>query len=253
MKIIHLKQNTEQWQEFKLGKSGGSILHDLYPSRTITREIAKDYLEANGQEVPKSLKAGEVIEMLTAEDIGRIKAEGDKKDAFYRLVAQRVARPITPNYYEDQLGGEKFSMMKRGHLLEPEAIKEFEKRNKVKVDLESVVWQRDNNPDSILSPDGVVGKKSAVEVKCLDSHRMIRAYDENKYPTEYHEQICKYFIVNEKLETLYFVMYTDVMPSLPYLQFDIKRADIEADIRELTAFEDAILLQVNQLSERLAF
>jgi len=201
---------------------------------------------------PKS-KASDVVEMLTLEDIGFIKAQGDKKDAFYKLVAERVARDITPNDYEDRLNGKKFSMMERGHILEAEAIAEFEKRNNIKVNVESVVWQRDNNEDSILSPDAVIGEKYAVEVKCFDSHRMIRAFDENKYPSECHEQIVKYFINNELLDLLHFVMYTDVMPALPYLQFDIKREDVEQDIIELTAFEDAILVQVNQLSERLSF
>lgn len=253
VKTINIQQNSPEWLEFKLGKSGGSALHALYPARTITREIAKDYLEAQGIEVDKKLKAGEVIEMLTAEDIGSIKADGEKKDGFYKLIAERIARPITPNDYEDRLEGQKFTMMARGHILESEAIAEFEKRNDVKVNTESVVWQRDDNPDSIVSPDAAIGDTEAVEVKAFDSHRIIRAYDENTYPAECHEQVVKYFIVDEKLEILHFVMYTDVMPSLPYLQFDIKREDVESDIKELKAFEDAILLQVNKLAERLAF
>jgi len=254
MKIINIEQNTEEWLEFRKGKSGGSGLHDLYPARTITKETAISYLMSKNVEVNPKLSAALVIEMLTSEDIGNIKAQGDKKDAFYKLVAERIARPITPNDYEDQLDGQKFSMMTRGHLLEPEAIKEFTKRTGKVVIGTSVVWERDDNKDSILSPDATIDfDKEAVEVKCLDSHRMIRAYDEKHYPTEYHEQIVKYFIVNEKLEELHFVMYTDVMPALPYLQFNIKREDITEDIKELRAFEDAILIQVNELAVELAF
>ena len=254
MKIIEIEQNTEEWLEFRKGKSGGSGLHDLYPARTITREVAKEYLESKGIEVDPKAKAGDVVDMLTAEDIGTIKAQGDKKDAFYRLVAERIARPITPNDYEDRLDGQKFSMMARGHILESEAIAEFSVRNKKVVIGTSVVWERDDNPDSILSPDATIKfNKEVVEVKCLDSHRMIRAYDENHYPIEYHEQIVKYFIVNEELEVLHFVMYTDVMPALSYLQFDIKREEVAEDIKELRAFEDSILKQVSELADRLAF
>ena len=254
MKVIEIEQNTEEWLEFRKGKSGGSGLHDLYPARTITREVAKEYLEKKGIEVDPKAKASDVVDMLTAEDIGIIKAHGDKKDAFYKLVAERISRPITPNDYEDRLDGQKFSMMVRGHILEEEAIQEFTKRTGKVVIGKSVVWERDDNKDSILSPDATIEfDKEAVEVKCLESHRMIRAYDENHYPEEYHEQIVKYFIVNEKLEELHFVMYTDVMPALPYLQFDIKREEIENDILELRAFEDEILKQVTELSERLAF
>lgn len=253
MKIINIEQNTEEWREFRLGKSGGSGLHDLYPARTITKETAVNYLIGKNVDVNPKLSAAAVVEMLTAEDIGVIKAQGDKKDAFYRLVAERIARPITPNDYEDRLNGQKFSMMVRGHLLEPEAISEFEKQNSVNVIKRSIIWQRDDNQDSIYSPDAEVTDEWTVECKALDSHRMIRAYDEKHYPEEYHEQIVKSFITNEKQDRLSFVMLTDVMPSLPYLQFDIYRHEIEQDIRELRAFEDEILKQAKELADRLSF
>jgi len=253
MNIIKFDKNGEEWREFKLGKSGGSGLSALYPSRTITREVAKEYIESRGVFIDPKAKAGAVVEMLTAEDIGIIKAQGDKKDGFYKLVAERIARPITPNDYEDRLGGQKFSMLLRGHILELEGVQAFEERNNVKVDSGCVVWQRSDNPDSIVSPDATIGLKEAVEVKAFDSHRIIRAYDEGHYPKECHEQVVKYFMVNPELEVLHFVMYTDVMPSLSYLQFDVFRAEVEEDIKELTAFEDAILLQVKALAEKLAF
>lgn len=265
MKIINIPQNTEEWQEFRLGKSGGSGLGKLYPASKPNKTELVEYCKANGIEYTKpaptkkdidkrsDMTIDEILEQLTSEQLGEMKAQGDKKDAYYKLVAERVARPITPNDYEDRLDGQKFSMMVRGHILEQEAVEEFEKRNSVKVHTDSVIWQRDDNESSIVSPDAVIGDTRAVEVKAFDTHRIIRAYDENTYPAECHEQIVKYFIVNEKLETLHFVMYTDVMPSLPYLQFDITREDVADDITELTAFEDAILKQVDELAERLAF
>ena len=253
MKVIKFEKNGEDWREFRLGKSGGSGLGSLYPARTITREIAKEYLEDKGVYVDKKLKAGEVIEMLSAQEIGEIKAQGDKKDGYYKLIAERIARPVTPNDYEDRLNGQKFTMMARGHILEEEAVVEFEKRNNIKVDVGSVVWQREDNENSIVSPDATIGETRAVEVKAFDTHRIIRAFDEGHYPEECHEQVVKYFIVNPKLEVLHFVMYTDVMPALPYLQFDVKREDVATDIEELKAFEDAILTQIDELSERLAF
>lgn len=253
MQIIKFEKNSEEWREFRLGKSGGSGLGSLYPAREITMAVAKKYLEDKGEYVDKKLKAAEVIGMLTAEEIGEIKAQGDKKDGYYKLIAERIARPVTPNDYEDRLNGQKFTMMARGHILEQEAIEEFERRNNVKVDKDSVVWQRDDNPNSIVSPDATIGEERAVEVKAFDTHRIIRAYDEHHYPDECHEQVVKYFIVNPKLKVLHFVMYTDVMPALPYIQFDIKREDVESDINELKAFEDSILSQIDELSERLAF
>lgn len=253
VKVLHIEQNTEKWDSFREGRSGGSGFKDLYSSKDITKVAAMEYLESKGVEVDPKAKAGEVLDLLTAEDMGRLKSFGDKKDGFYKLAAGKLARKINPEDYEDRLDGKKFSMMERGHILESDAIAEFEKRNKVEVNKESVVWQRDDNEDSILSPDGVVGTKRGVEVKCLEAHRMIRAFDENTYPAEYHGQIVKYMLTNDELEELSFVMYTDVMPSLPYLQFDIKRSDIERDIAEYKSFEDSILEQVSELVERLAF
>lgn len=256
MKTHNFSKDSEEWLEYRLGKSGGSGMGRLYPSRLITKEMALAHLTSKGVEVDSKAKAADVIGLLTSEDIGVIKASGDKKDAYYKMVAERISRPITPNDYEDRLNGRKFSMLERGHLLEPEAIKEFERRNGVKVDNpahECVVWEREDNPDSIISPDAPLGKTRAVEVKCFDSHRMVRAYDEQVYPSECHEQIIKYFVVNPDLEVLHFVMYTDVMPSLSYLQFDIKRQEVEADIAEIKAFEDSILEQASKLAERLAF
>lgn len=263
MNVLNIIQNSQEWLEFRLGKSGGSGLKSLIPSGNPTKEVAENFLIQNGVIIPPKSKASEVIDMLTPEDIGIIKAQGNKKDEFFKLVAERVARPITPNDYIDRLGERKFTMMERGHLLEEEAIAQFELRTGKTVDKNSVVWQREDNENSILSPDGsitTVNKETgemevleAIEVKCLDSHRMIRAYYENTYPDDYHTQVVKYFIANEKLQTLHFVMYTDVMPALPYLQFDISREDVENDIRMMKSFEDEILRQVEELTNELGF
>lgn len=264
MNTINFEKNSEEWREFRLGKSGGSGLNNMYPSSNPSYEELTQYCIENGYEYQRQSKrttkptlvrmtADEIMEQFTVEDIARIKASGRKKDAFYKLIAERIARPVTPNDYEDRLNGRKFTMMARGHILEQEGVEEFERRNNVKVDGGSVVWQRGDNPDSIVSPDATIGTKRAVEIKAFDSHRIIRAYDENHYPFECHEQVVKYFIVNPELEVLHFVMYTDVMPSLPYLQFDVKREDVESEISMLTAFEDEILRQANEISQKLAF
>lgn len=256
MKTHNFQKNSEEWLSFRLGKSSGSTFKDLYSTRTITREVAKDYLENKGYEVNPKEKASDVIASLTPEDIGAIKADGDKKDQFYKMVAEQVARPITPNDYEDRLNGQAFSMMARGHILEDEIIAEFEKRNKVKVKStkdECVVWERDDNPQSIFSPDGEVNEEWSMEAKAPDSHKIIRAWHENQCPQEYYAQAVKAFVTNDKLKRHSVCLGTDVMPSLPFIQFDIYREDIEDDIAEYKAFEDAILEQVNELVERLSF
>lgn len=231
--IVHdIPQNEEAWFEFRKGKSSGSRGQKLMPSPRMTKAMSD----------------------LEPEELGRYKASLPKKDEFYRLVAEEVARPITPNDYEDRLNGQKYSMMARGHILEPEAIKAFEAHTGLKTLERSVVWQRDGCERSILSPDAEIESDTeAVEVKCPDSHVIIRAWDEQEYPSEYKWQVVKYFVTNEKLQKLHFVLYTDVMPSLPILIFEIKREDILKEIIEYTAFEDSILRQASELVERLSF
>ena len=63
-------------------------------------------------------------------------------------------------------------------------------------------------------------------------------------------------MVNDDLEVLHFIVYTDVIPGLELQVFDIKRSDIEDRLTEAKAFEKEILKRVNKLSqqiERLSF
>jgi hypothetical protein len=196
--------------------------------------------------------------LLSNEQLGRMKADQDKKDQFYKIVAEKMARPITPNDYVDDLCGEKFSMMARGHILEKKAIAKFTEVTGIKTDCKEVVWIRDDNQDSYVSPDAPITDDNGVivanvEAKCPDSHVMIRAYDEGRYPEEYQEQILKHFIVNKDQQIQYLIMYTDVIPSLEYLLFEVHRKDVVDTIEIYESFENEILKQVNELAGRLAF
>lgn len=269
MQVLQFEKNSEAWLEFKLGKAGGSDASKLLPKVQPPKDLTAEYVARLGLKTSeptptksdpdkeKSLSVEAMLSQLTQAQLGVLKALQPKKDEFYRLIAERVARPITPNDYEDRLNGQKFSMMARGHILEPEAIALFEEKTGKKTDKGCVVWQRDDNPNSILSPDAPIttnGKATeAVEVKCPDSHVMIRAWHEKAYPEEYEEQALKYFVNNDDLETLYLTLYTDVIPALPILIFEIRRKDVKDDIEMYRAFEDEILRQADELAAKLAF
>lgn len=257
MKVLKLNQGSEEWLEFRLGKVSGSKLREVYSRTNPSKEMIVDYLLAKGVDFETKATIPVLMGYLSLDDIGQLKAQQDRKDGFYRLVAERIARPITPNDYADQLGDRKFSMMERGHILEPEAIAAFEEKTGKKVERGDIVWQSDDDDEMMVSPDGSIlrdGKiVEAVEVKCPDSHTVIRCYDEQTYPNEYYEQIIQYFIINDDLEKLHFVIYTDVVPSLPIQIYEIKRKDVQADITLMKAYEKAILKQVDELAERLAF
>ena len=254
MKVLKIQQNSEEWLEFRKGKSGGSEFKDLWiPGYPLKSKIIEE-LEKDGQPLPpedKKMTVAELAGMLEPEELAELKLAGEPKERYYEIIAERVARPVTPNDYADQLGGEPFSMMARGHILEPEAIAAFEAKTGKKVDEDSVVWISDYDLNAYVSPDGVITNKDgkateAIEVKCLSSAKVVKAYLEKKYPKEYAPQILKYFMVNDDLEVLHFVIYTDLIPGLELQIFDIKREDMEQQYVEAKVFEKVILKRIDK-------
>ena len=259
MKVLKIQQNSEEWLEFRKGKSGGSEFKDLWiPGYPLKSKIIAE-LEKDGQPLPpedKKLAVADLAGMLEPEELAELKLAGEPKERFYEIIAERVARPITPNDYIDRLGGAPFSMMERGHILEPEAIAMFEERTGKKVDDESVVWISDYDDNAYVSPDGVITNKDgkateAIEVKCLSSAKVVKAFLEKKYPKEYAPQVLKYFMVNDDLEVLHFVIYTDVIPGLDIQIFDIKREEMEQQYTEAKVFEKVILQRINKAAEQI--
>lgn len=248
MKILKIQQNSEEWFEFRKGKSGGSGFKDIWiPGPPLKSKIVKLLEKENPLSAEdKKAKAEVLAGMLTPEELAQLKLESEPKRRYYEMIAEEVARPITPNDYADKLNGATFSMMERGHILEPEAKLAFEEKTGKKLDEESVVWQDDNDPDIFVSPDGAITSEDgkvyeAVEIKCLSSWEVVKAYLTKTYPKEYGPQVIKYFAVNENLKTLHFVLYTDVIPGLDIQIFEIKREEVANKIDEVKAFEHAVM------------
>lgn len=249
MKVRHIEQNTEEWLEYRKGKSGGSEFKDLWIAGLPRKEAIIAKLEEDGQELTSADKKERVTvlaAMLEPEELAELKLEAEPKKRYYEMLAEKYARPITPNDYADRLNGHTFSMMARGHILEPEAVAKFCEVTGKTVDEDSVVWESDDCPFIYISPDAAItsedGKvREAVEVKCLDSAETIKAFLIGRYPKEYDPQIIKYFVVNEDLEVLHFILYTDVIPGLELQIFDIKREEIADLIEDARTFEIGIM------------
>lgn len=256
MRVLKIQQNSEEWLEFRKGKSGGSDFKNLWIPGLPLKAKVVEKLESNGQEFKKTATVGELASMLEPSELAELKLDSEPKEHYYQIIADEVARPITPNDYEDRLNGMQFSMMARGHILEPEAIKAFEEETGKKVDAENGVWISDYNDMAYVSPDGSITDedgiiREAVEVKCLDSPKVIKAYLTNHYPEEYKSQILKYFMVNENLEVLHFLVYTDVIPGLELQIFDIKREDVANGIADAMAFEIEVLKRIKADIEKI--
>lgn len=261
MKTIHIEQNSEDWLEFRKGKSGGSEFKDLYVAGLPLKSKIIKALEKDGQPLSPADKKSDLATlagMLTPEELVDLKLENAPKKHYHELIADRVCRPITPNDYADRLNGQSFSMMARGHILEGEAAEAFSKKTGKEL-YGDVVWVSDEDESIYISPDRIVKKDGedenhpteAVEIKCLGNDKVVEAYLTNSYPKEYDPQILKYFMVCETLQTLHFVIYTDTTLGLDLQIFEIHRRDVEDKIYEAQIFEQEIMRRLEADAEKI--
>lgn len=176
-----------------------------------------------------------------------VKRGTNRKDGFYRLVADRLA--IDPDGTNP---------MDRGHDLEEEALSAFEDSIGLKLERNCGMWVRDENENIAISPDSCIKNDdgvivAGVEVKCLASHHHIRAIVENEVPSDYEMQILQYFIVNDDLETVYMVFYDPRVQSKPMHYLTISRESVEGDITSFKAYQANVLAEVDKIVIELAF
>lgn len=168
-----------------------------------------------------------------------------KKMAFYEIIAEKMC---IDEEYENP--------MDRGSRLESKVIELFEEETGKTVE-EVAMCISDFNEDIALSPDGLIKNNGeyteAIEIKCLKSSEHIKSYLTKEIPSTYKDQALQYFVVNEKLETLYFCMYD---PRLPYTEFfyiEMKRWDYEEDIKTYKEYQENTLKEINEIIEKLTF
>jgi hypothetical protein len=170
-----------------------------------------------------------------------VKRGTGKKIGFYELIAERIALP--PD-------GE--NVMDRGKRLEDDAIERFAKETGKKVNTDLVLWYREDDENIAISPDGYIGKTEAVEVKCLSSARHLEAMLTGQIPSDYEFQVLQYFIVNDKLKTLYFVFYDPRMPK-DFFYFAVKRADVQERVDTYLELERNVLMEIAEIESQLTF
>lgn len=196
--------------------------------------------------------------MLTEDELNELYANVQINDSIYKLIAQRIAKPINPNDYTLPEGAT-YSAMLRGQILEDEARELISEKLGKKI-IPGRVWQSEENEYMICSPDGEIvddtGKVSeAVEIKCLDSWKVVKAYYEKHPPLDYEAQIIQYFLVNENLQKLYFCIYSDVFtnPDLGLQIFELKREDYREKIELTGRVQNATLGLVEREVQKLMF
>ena len=170
-----------------------------------------------------------------------VKRGTKQKIGFFKVIAERVALPPTDE-----------NRMDRGTRLEDEAIARFEKETGKKVNSDLVMWQRSDYPDIAISPDGFIGKTQAIEVKCLASELHIQAWYNKEIPSDYDEQVIQYFVCNDSLKVLYFVMY-DPRLTKDYLCFEVHRKDIQEDVKFHLEYQITMLKEIERVTNELTF
>ena len=198
--------------------------------KVIKFENEKDWLEAR-----KGRITGTRLKDLV------LKRSKKPKLGFYEIIAERIAIPATQE-----------SMMDRGHRLEEDAIERFRIEAKKKVNSDLVIWQRDDDENIAISPDGAIGKTEAVEVKCLSSARHIEAWLTREIPSEFEYQVLQYFIVNESLRKLYFVFYDPSMPK-DLFWIEVLRSEVKEEIKRYLELEREVLKKVDEIENKLTF
>lgn len=160
-----------------------------------------------------------------------VKRGTGEKAGYYELIAERLRKP---DYVPDIVGEH---AMIRGQRLEEKAMEAFRTLTGKVVDSSLLMWVREDDERIALSPDGVIGDTEAVEVKCLASGKHVEAFLTKQIPDDYHYQALQYFIVNDKLQTLYFCFYDPAMVVHEFFFIEIHRADMIAEVEEYSMYQ----------------
>lgn len=183
-RIVNLKQNTEEWMEFRKGKIGGSALGSIWSQPTMNAEDIKKLLMSRGfnfkahlkrlqKENPrkKVITLEDMKALLTQEDKDELHAQADRKIGYYEILAEQVS--IAPEDDEDEEQWR--NAMDRGHGLEDAGAQDAARilgKTVAKIGCfvtdapegtsqaeRSIYDNIYSSPDRIILPDGVDPKK----------------------------------------------------------------------------------------------
>jgi putative phage-type endonuclease len=162
-----------------------------------------------------------------------------RQEAIYEILAEKLTTGV-----ESESGFE--NAMDRGNRLEGDAITIFEFETKKQVERIGFC-ENDDNTQIANSPDGLIGETEAVEAKCMGGKNHIKMWLTNKVPDEYEWQVVQYFIVNKKLEKLYFIGYNPDIPIHPLHIIEVNRETILEDIENAQKSQEQFLKEVEEL------
>jgi len=206
--------------------------------KTISFENLEDWMEARKCKITGS-RLYKVVNLKKNKD-GTV----TPKKGYYELLAEKMT-----GVGEFQVAGE--NAMDRGHRLEPIALEVYGKQIKKKITNELVIWVRDNDDNIGLSPDGIISKTEAVEVKCLNGATHLEVLLTQKIPTGYLFQAYQYFIVNDDLKKLHVIFYNPSLKAKQLHTIIIARAAIQEEINKYLEYQRNTITEIDETVARL--
>lgn len=157
-------------------------------------------------------------------------------EAFYEVLAERLTTGVEEDYE---------NAMDRGLRLEEDGIASFELETGKSVERIGLC-ESDENSNIANSPDGLIGDTEAIEVKCMGGKNHVKMWLTNEVPDEYEWQAIQYFVVNEKLEKLYFVGYNPDIPVHSLHIIELNRGEVEEKIEKAKIAQKVFLGEVEE-------
>lgn len=254
MRIIkEFVQQSEAWFAWRGGKITSTGAKALTGYKEMLKaelmEVAGNYEFDEG--ALKKMKVDELKTLIFANDPDfetRKMVYKSDEDFAYRMLAHELSDGTAP----DEIATE------RGHRLEPVAREAFAKEYKKDV-VEVGGLERSDEPRICMSPDGVIfdgsGEKvtESTEIKALAGWRHVKIWLTDTIPADHKEQCIDYFVVNDDLDTLYFISYCPEIKKHPMHVIVMKREDFTGDIAMMLDGQKKFLAEHDERLSKIYF
>lgn len=157
----------------------------------------------------------------------------DSSKLIYEMIAEKYKKE--ESYQSDA--------MSIGVLHEPWAIDQYEVETGQKVTEVGFITKGENIG---LSPDGMVGKKKAIEVKSPSLAKHIEYIVNDKLPAEYKWQVVHYFVVIDDLKELDFISYNPDFPLKELHVVNVTREALTDEIKNAQEKLEKFIEKYNQ-------
>jgi hypothetical protein len=242
MKILNnFAQGSEEWHAWRNGIISSTDAKSLVGTKELLVSELKDELKDQGceEEDYKKLKKEELQNLILEKkpEFKFTKFITKENDTlYYKLLAYKLSDGTAP---EDERA------MDRGNRLEPKIREWFNKEYKQNF-IEVGGCTRDDNDEIGMSPDGINDKNEGLEIKALSGWKHVKAWQENELPEEHLPQVIQYFVTDDKMEKVFFVMGCPEIKVKPYVVFEMYREDLEKEIETSLQAQRELLEKVNK-------